>query len=301
MKFFIKGIILLLLLTNCRRENHPNVRELLKDVKINRLDIELFQLDTLNPDVKKIQEKYGRYFDIYTGGVLQLGIAADSGFAHLLGYFLKDSIIRELADTVLFKYTDMHQQEQEFSWAFAYYAYYFPQHTIPQIYTHISGFNQSVIVDSAAIGISLDNYLGEQCIFYSMLSVPVPIYARKKMTANDIVRDALSGWLSAEFPFRPQQNDLVSGMIYQGKVIYLLEKLFPETPKNWLLGFMPEQWEWCEKNEGQIWGFLVENDYLFTTQQRLIMKYLNDAPYTSGMPTESPGKAVVWSGYGIVV
>ena len=44
----------------------------------------------------------------------------------------------------------------------------------------------------------------------------------------------------------------------------------------------------------------MENDYLFSTQQRLIMKYLNDAPFTSGMPVESPGKTVVWTGYQIV-
>ena len=30
------------------------------------------------------------------------------------------------------------------------------------------------------------------------------------------------------------------------------------------------------------------------------MKYLNDAPFTSGMPTESPGRAVVWTGLQIV-
>ena len=29
-------------------------------------------------------------------------------------------------------------------------------------------------------------------------------------------------------------------------------------------------------------------------------KYLNDAPFTSGMPVESPGRAVVWTGYSIV-
>lgn len=30
------------------------------------------------------------------------------------------------------------------------------------------------------------------------------------------------------------------------------------------------------------------------------MKYLNDAPYTSGMPTESPGRTPAWVGFRIV-
>ena len=61
-----------------------------------------------------------------------------------------------------------------------------------------------------------------------MLAVPVPVYARQKMTREDIVRDALTGWLTVEFVFRPLKNDLISGMIYQGKIMYLLQQILPE-------------------------------------------------------------------------
>lgn len=300
MKFIISGIILGVFLIGCGINEKPEVRNLLKQVRIERLDEDVFALDTLAPDLKVIHDKYGRYFDIYTNGVLNLGTVADSGFTNLFRFFICDPVMREVADSVAIAYPDMHKQEEKLMWAWAYYAYYFPGYPIPRVYTHISGFNQAIIVDSAAIGISLDNYLGEKCIFYSMLAVPVPMYVRKKMTSDDIVRDALSGWLSTEFLFQPQQNDLISGMIYQGKLVYLLEKLFPEESQAWLFGFTSEQEEWCRNNENRIWAFLIENNYLFSTQQHLIMKYLNDAPFTSGMPTESPGKSVVWTGYQIV-
>lgn len=300
MKFIIAGIILGLCLAGCRQKNKPDVRNLVQEVKVNRLDKDLFALDTLNPEMQGIREKYGRYFDVYTGGVLNLGVSSDSNFVRFIRLFIQDPVMREVADSVAMVYPDMRKQERQLAGAWAYYAYYFPDRVIPQVYTHISGFNQSIVVDSAAIGVSLDNYLGEGCGFYSMLSVPIPMYARKKMTGNDIVRDALSGWISAEFPFRPLNNDLISGMLYQGKITYVLEKLFPDESQPWLLGFTPEQEEWCRNNESQIWGFLIENDYLFSTQQRLMMKYLNDAPFTSGMPAESPGKTVGWTGYQIV-
>lgn len=45
---------------------------------------------------------------------------------------------------------------------------------------------------------------------------------------------------------------------------------------------------------------MVDNEYLFENQQMLFRKYLNEAPFSSGMPQESPGKAVVWCGYQIV-
>lgn len=299
MKFLFTCIIFLCLVTGCRESGRPDVGKWRQERKILRLDRDLFALDANAPDVESIHRKYGRYFDVYATGVLQLGQVSDTMFPHLLSLFLQDTVIREVYDTVATRYPVLTAQEKDLSDAWAYYAYYFPDKVIPQVYAHISGFNQSVVVDSAEVGISLDNYLGD-CVFYSMLAVPVPMYARRKMTGEDMVRDIMTGWFNAEFVFRPQKNDFISGMIYQGKIVSLLRRVLPDYEFARVLGFSPEQLEWCENNESQIWSFLIENDFLFSTQQKLMLKYLNDAPYTSGMPVESPGRAVVWSGWRIV-
>lgn len=299
MKFLFACVIFLCLLTGCRESGKPDVSKWRQEREILRLDRDLFALDAQAPDVDSLRRKYGRYFDIYAEGVLQLGRVSDTVFPHLLSLFLQDTIIREVYDTVACRYPDLSIQERDLSDAWAYYEYYFPNKVIPQMYAHISGFNQSIVVDSAEVGVSLDNYLGN-CVFYSMLAVPVPMYAREKMTGDNMVRDIMTGWFNAEFLFRPQKNDLISGMIYQGKIIYLLRQVLPDYAPWRILGFSQEQWEWCENNEKQVWGFLIENDYLFSTQQKLMMKYLNDAPYTSGMPVESPGRTVVWTGWRIV-
>lgn len=299
MKFLFTCIIFLCLVTGCRESDRPDVGKWRQERKILRLDRDLFALDANAPDVESIHRKYGRYFDVYATGVLQLGQVCDTLFPHLLSLFLQDTVIREVYDTVATRYPELTAQEKDLSDAWAYYAYYFPEKVIPQVYAHISGFNQSVVVDSAEVGISLDNYLGD-CVFYSMLAVPVPMYARRKMTGEDMVRDIMTGWFNAEFVFRPQKNDFISGMIYQGKIVSLLRRVLPDYEFARVLGFSPEQLEWCENNESRIWSFLIENDFLFSTQQKLMLKYLNDAPYTSGMPVESPGRAVVWSGWRIV-
>ena len=64
----------------------------MKDTKIGRLDLDLFRLDTVLPDWGVLQKKYGRYWDTYTIGVLQLGRASDSNFSNLLALFLKDPV-----------------------------------------------------------------------------------------------------------------------------------------------------------------------------------------------------------------
>jgi hypothetical protein len=49
-----------------------------------------------------------------------------------------------------------------------------------------------------------------------------------------------------------------------------------------------------------MWTHLIENKLLFTTNTLEINKFVNDAPFTSGFPQESPGRAAVWIGYRIV-
>lgn len=270
------------------------------DGMIIRFDRDVAALDKVHPDVKGMREKYGHYFDVYASGILQLGRVDAPDFPGLFSLFLSDSLMCEITDSVLLKYRDMSTQETELKGAFGLYEKYFPGRVIPRVYTHVSGFNQSVVVDSAFVGVGLDNYLGENSMFYKMLATPIPVYMRKKMTEREIVRDVVYGWLTTEFPYRPVNNDLISGMIYQGKVVFLLKKLLPDYAEERLFSFLPEQLKWCRENEMQMWDFLIANEYLFDTGQMLLRKYLFDAPFSSGMPTESPGKAVVWNGYQIV-
>ena len=104
LKFLLILIILGFWFSGCKRNPAPEVRNLLKDTKIGRLDLDLFRLDTVLPDWGVLQKKYGRYWDTYTIGVLQLGRASDSNFSNLLALFLKDPVMREVADTVAIRY-----------------------------------------------------------------------------------------------------------------------------------------------------------------------------------------------------
>lgn len=300
MKFGFVSVIFLAFCVGCQSKGNPELDKYLNDKKIIRFDRDVATLNKQSPDLKKLQKKYGRYFEVYTEGVLQLGKVTDPDFPRLFTFFLNDSTMREVMDSVEATYRDMSFQEKELTAAFQRYALLFPDRSLPEIYAHVSGFNQSIIVDSTFVSISLDAYLGENCIFYKMLSTPIPAYMRRRMTEQHIVRDVLYGWISSEFPYQPLQDDLIGGMIYQGKIVYFLEKLLPDYRRERWFGYTREQGEWCEENEGEIWKFLVESEYVFSTQQMLLRKYLYDAPFSAGMPIESPGRAVIWNGYCIV-
>lgn len=299
MKFWSIILIGGMLCSGCGRKS-DTVREISDNYPIVRFERLLFALNAEEPLADSLKVRYPLHFNLYMQGVLQLGNTDAPDFPHVLSFFLKDTIIREVYDSVQVKYPNLNLQEKELRKAFENYKVLFPRGTLPQIFTHISGFNQSIVVDSNVLGIGLDNYLGEDCVFYKMLATPVPMYMRRKMTEKDIVRDVMYGWLTTEYPFRPKRLDLLSGLIYQGKMVYVLESLLTDDSPAHLFGYLPAQLQWCRENEKEMWNFLVENDYLFENQQMLFRKYLDEAPFSSGMPMDSPGKAVVWCGYQIV-
>jgi hypothetical protein len=74
----------------------------------------------------------------------------------------------------------------------------------------------------------------------------------------------------------------------------------PETADSILVGFSQGQLEFCLENEFLMWNSVVQNQKLYTKDPRIISKFMNDAPFSPGMPAESPGKAAIWLGWRIV-
>ena len=63
---------------------------------------------------------------------------------------------------------------------------------------------------------------------------------------------------------------------------------------------MISYFKFYKSSEFSIWKFLIEEGLLYTKDQFMISKYMNPAPYSKGMPHESPGQVSVWVGWNIV-
>ena len=294
-------LLLMLLLIGC--QNNPlkvDVSGIDLKITVKRLDQDLFNITPLNlkKNIPLLKEKYGPFFMAYNENVIALGDPSDSLYASYLNAFLTDSIRKSTRieiDSVFKDFTGLQRKLED---GFRHFKYYFPNKTVPQIITIISGFNQSVVVTDDAIGISLDNYLGSNCQFYRRLALPE--YKRDNMQSQSIPTDVLYGWGISEFPFDDSQNNLISNMIYQGKMLYFLDAMFPEEPDHLKIGYRPEKLEWCIKNEAGMWTYLIEHRLLFNTDRMSIVRFINPAPFTSNFTADSPGRTGSWLGWQIV-
>lgn len=287
---------LLLFIVSCRGDR--------KDVDVSQVNVNIeakrFEKDLAeqNQNIAFLSTSYGSFFNLYTYQLLKLGTPDTSLLKTRLADFVHDPDITSIYNDTRKLYADPGSINQQLTGAFRHYRYYFPEKLIPQVVTYISGFAYAVVCADSVLGIGLDMYLGSDSKYYPSLQMPE--YKIRKMNRENIVVDAMRGWAQSEWEQDPAQTDLVSQMVYAGKIQYFIDRMLPEIADSLKFGYTQKQLEWTVASEKSIWAFLVDNKLLFSTEASQIGKYVNEGPTTNGFPKESPGNIGAWVGYNIV-
>lgn len=300
MKTIFYALMLLVLLGSCARNPLKiDVSDVKVDLKIKHLDVDLLKLDKtqLEETVPELRQKYGEFFDIFTYRMISIGGPEQENFYNDLQSFISDTLIQKLEKKVAEK-VDTVQLRDQFDRAFKHYKHYFPEKSIPTIYTCISGFNQSVVTSENLIGISLDKYLGADSPYYEQLALPA--YKRRNMNPDKLISDLIYAWAVTEWPKADNANSLLSQMIYEGKIMYFVEAMLPAMDDSLKIGFTQSQLDFCKKNEARMWTYLAEHKLLYSTDRMTIKRYMDDGPYTASFTEESPARTGVWLGWQIV-
>ena len=283
-------------------KKHVDISQIQLTLKADRFEQDMFSHHNDPGFISSLKNKYREFFDLYCYHLTSMGTPDTTLLKDRLHAFASDSGITILYNESQKLYKDFTPIDKEITNGFRYYKYYFPGKPVPRIITYVSGLTGTsdfqTVNDSALIGIALDMYLGRYAKFYD--DVGYPKFKSRTFSKEFITADCMKGWLQSDYEADLSQTDLLSEMIYEGKIIYCLDLLMPETPDSIKLHYTGDQAEWCKKNEENIWAFFVEKKLLYETDQSNIMKYITDGPTTNGFPKESPGNIGEWLGWRIV-
>jgi hypothetical protein len=277
-----------------------NVSGIKEEVPLIRFDRLFFEAAD-QPDssaVISLREKYPEFTDLFSREILKIGPLTDSAGWMMLKDFVSDSIIRSAKEKTDGLFSENPDFQKELIQAFKHYRYYFPGEGLPEIYTVISGFNESVFISGERIGISLDKYLGTTCEFYPLLGLQ--LYKQKRMHPEMIPSDVIQAWGRSRFPPGQEATTLCDHMVYEGKLLWFMQALAPDMADSLITGFSGKQSKWCQDNEREMWNYLVENKLLFSTKQMDIVRYIGDGPTTNGFPGGSPARTGAWLGWRII-
>jgi hypothetical protein len=288
----------------CNRNKTSEKKEIRAKIeaitKIRRFEKDLFSIniDSVPKYVSSLQSGYGEFFDLFTYKIVQLGSPQNPQYPDELKRFITDEYMDSDYRFTSKMYNNIDDIQKGLTDAFCKYKDYFPNKKIPHIYTCISGWNQSVITSDTILAIALDKYLGHDCYFYKKLELD--LYARYTMERAYILPDCMRDWGYTEFERKDSVADVLSNMLYEGKILYFVNKMLPGINDTLLFGYTPSQLTWCKNNKTQMWTYLVEHKLLFSTELLDIRKLVYPAPFTNAFTKESPGRAAVWLGYNIV-
>jgi hypothetical protein len=287
------------LFTNPKNPFKIDVSDVQANIEVQRFDKDLFSdYESIDLHTQHLENQYPDFFPLFTQQIIKIGHSGNKSFNEYLDAFITDYTVTQARDAVFDEFHDVSDIETELNGAFKHFIYYFPEYDAPKVVTFIAGFNHSVVTTDKLIGIGLDKYLGAECEFYHMMKIPQ--YAAKNMRREMIPVDCMSAWAEMEFPNTDSTDYLAYNMIYQGKLLYFLDAMFPNMPDYQKIGFTDEEITYCQHFEAHMWEYLVSENLLFSTDYLQQRKFLGDAPFTSAFGNDSPGRAAAWIGWQIV-
>ncbi len=277
-----------------------DVSDIELSVEIERFDKEINQIfdENTQQNIQNLNAKYDLFFQTYNEQIIGIGSINNSSYADFLKTFLLDYAVVEASAEVEKEFADIEILNEEITDGFKHIMYYFPNEKLPRVASFIAGFNQSVIVIDSYIGIGLDKYLGVDCKLYNQLNIPE--FAKFEMQKSLIPIDIVTAWVQDKFPFQPQSENLLSHMLYYGKILYFLDAIFPNFSEARKNKYTQEQLDYCYYFEKDLWTSMVENKQLFISDHLSIRKYVESAPFTFNFGNDSPPRLANWIGLQIV-
>ena len=302
----IYSFFLIIMLFSCSGEHRVDVSHIDLDIRVERFDRALDSLRSDNVLVKNREwlRRYGFFYADYMQYMLEAGNPLDSvQLESVLRQIIETDDFRALKASVYETYPDLSAQEAGLTDAFKHLKYYFPQLKVPRIIAFFSGFSVQSPVGEDYLGIGLDMFLGADSKFYPALRESIPYYLSRRFTPENIVPRTVESFIREElYPQHDLDVTLLQHMVYQGKVLYLMDRVMPEVADTLKIGYTTPQWEWANRYERDIWAWFLQENLLYESDYNRIQKYLSEAPFTPelGENNESAPKLGVFIGWRLV-
>lgn len=296
----IQGILLMFIATSCddNRWDVP-VDDLELPMQIERFDRDFERLGrTGEQGHLTLHRYYGEFYERYLDRIVRIGMVNDPAVAFGVQEFLSDRYVQELYGDVEKEFADMNGEAAALTRAFAYYRYHFPNHKVPRVLTMVSAFSYNVAVTDTQLAIGLDWYLGED--YKPYVEIGMPQFRVDDTKRHFMVYDAIRGWLSSEYENKAAHRTVLDHMIGGGKVLLAMDAMFPFAPDSMKIKYTPDEIAWCESSEASIWAKFIDDQVLYETDRERLRRYVTEAPFTYGLPRESPGQAIYWVGWQIM-
>ena len=213
---------------------------------------------------------------------------------------LNDSVQKQIYSEVNRVFSNLDNERSEIQSFYNNFTSYFPKYELPRVITVISDveYENRVILADSLLLIGLDNYLGSEHPFYSS----TPKYISDNLISRMIVSDIAEEYAYYVIP-RTNFYTFLEKIIFYGKVLYFKDVMIPRLEDRHKIGYSKLNMDWARQNEHYVWTYFVEKELLFSSENKLITRFINNAPFSKfylSIDNESPGMIGRFIGWEIV-
>lgn len=220
--------------------------------------------------------------------------------------FVLDPWVKETYEAVEACYGDGRALSAGLGRLFAHAQALFPDLQTPQVYTYISGFdypNRVVYADSV-LSLALDLYLPDHAAAYR--AAGFPNYIAQRLNPDALPVEVAQAIAVERLPARAEGADgltrmgtLLDEIVYQGKILCIVDRLLPEVDERQKLFYDEAQWRWCKDNEAALWHYWMKEQLLYETDLNRTKHYINDGPANLAFQ-DAPPRLAQYIGWRIV-
>ena len=130
--------------------------------------------------------------------LLKIGVLGESGMNERILEYYEDSTLSAAIEDVNRTFANMDKENEQLRICLNRMQRLLPEVELPDVYTQIGDFEQSIVVCGHRVGISLEKYLGTDYPVYKRF---FDEQQRKQMTREYMIPECMSIYLLSQFPF----------------------------------------------------------------------------------------------------
>lgn len=213
---------------------------------------------------------------------------------------MKDEEERELYNKSQVVFGDFENEKTQIEDLFKHVKYYHPNFEAPKIITLITNldYQNKIVYADSLLFVSLDMYLGKNSEVYQ----DFPVYLSQNFDKSQLIVD-MAGAISERYFTANKSRQFLDMVIGAGKRMYMIDSYLPTVSDAQKIGYSETEYAWAMDNEAQIWKYFIENKVLYSTDSKLVDRFMAVAPFSKfyiDIDKDSPGRIGVWLGWQIV-
>lgn len=239
--------------------------------------------------------------DYELGYCLNVGKLTDIGTDARIKEFVSEPFINRVEKRIAEKFPNLNEIRSKLNNGFLHLNHHFPKGKIPKNIVFMNSlFASNVFATENEIAIGLERYLGAKTdVIQELPEQEFFQWIKDGMRKEFLERDVLTAWILTHYIPESKQNT-ADAIIRWGKIIYLTEAAFPQEEKNIIIRYSKKDYDWAVKNEYSFWKYLVDEKLLFSENERDQANFLNDSPFTVGLPEKGPDRLGQFLGWRMI-